>query len=236
MGGKGPLLGDDRLGLALYYLGLARPNAQFEAGTAHELRHTLGARIFGTRDDFDYEVESDLQLGKFGTANILAWMIAGNVGYTFAIPFSPRLGLQGHSGSGDRAPGGSILRTFNALFSKGGDFGDLNLLSAANLTDVHPSLRIIPKEHWTAEIDWDFFWRQSAADGIYMLNDQLLRPANGSPASYVGSQPRAQLTWQIDRHLSFDSAYEYFWSGPFLHQSPPGRDINYCYLRMTYKF
>jgi hypothetical protein len=168
MGGKGSLFGDNRLSLALYYLGLARPNAQFEAGTAHELRHTLGARIFGTRDHFDYEVESDLQLGRFGTANILAWMIAGNVGYTFAIPFLPRLGLQGHSASGDRAPGSSILRTFNALFSKGGDFGDLNIFSAANLTDVHPSLRIIPAEHWPAEIDWDFFWRQSANDGIYM--------------------------------------------------------------------
>jgi hypothetical protein len=27
----------------------------------------------------------------------MAWMIAGNVGYTYAIPFSPRLGLQGHA-------------------------------------------------------------------------------------------------------------------------------------------
>ncbi len=236
LGGKGLLFAEGRLGVALYYLGFARPDAQFEAGTAHELRHTLGTRIFGRRGPFDFEVECDLQLGRFGTENILAWMIAGNVGHTFAFPLSPRLGLQGHSASGDRSPGGSILRTFNPLFSKGGDFGDLNILSAANLTDIRPSLSIVPAEHWTAEVDWDFFWRQSAADGIYLLNDQLLRQANGSDASYVGSQPRAAIHWQVDRHLSFESAYEYFWSGPFLHQSPPGRDINYCYVRMTYKF
>jgi hypothetical protein len=146
MGGKGPLQGDDRLGLALYYLGLARPNAQFQAGTAHELRHTLGTRIFGTKDRFDYDVEFDFQFGRFGTENILAWMVAGHLGYTFAAaPMSPRLGLKGHSASGNRNPGSSILRTFNALFSKGGDFGDLNILSAANLSAVHPSLQIIPR-------------------------------------------------------------------------------------------
>src|SRR5262245_1426761 len=122
--------------MALYYLGLARPNAQFQAGTAHELRHTLGTRIFGTKGPLDYEVESDFQFGRFGTATILAWMIACNVGYTFGVALSPRLGLQGHSASGDRTPGSSILRTFNPLFSKGGDFGDLNILSAANLSHV----------------------------------------------------------------------------------------------------
>src|SRR5229473_2237813 len=41
----------------LYYLGLDRKNASFDQGTAHELRHSLGTRIWGRKAGWDYNFE-----------------------------------------------------------------------------------------------------------------------------------------------------------------------------------
>src|SRR4051812_12420370 len=38
----------------LYYLGLERKNAEFDQGTANELRHSIGTRIWGKESKVDY--------------------------------------------------------------------------------------------------------------------------------------------------------------------------------------
>jgi hypothetical protein len=60
-------------------------------------------------------------------------MIAGNVGCTSAVALSARLGFHGHGPGGDRAPGSEILCACKPLFLQSDDFGDLNILSFANL-------------------------------------------------------------------------------------------------------
>ena len=81
-----------------------RRDASFAQGLAQEHRHTVGARLFGNRtgfdldeeefnfdsrrvpdveSKFDWDVEGAYQFGSFGTAEIGAWMISSNWGYTF---------------------------------------------------------------------------------------------------------------------------------------------------------
>ena len=70
----------------LYYLGLDRKDATFERGTATELRHTAGARLWrpiATQQpaaDFDYE--GVVQFGTFGSDDIRAWTFASDTGYS----------------------------------------------------------------------------------------------------------------------------------------------------------
>ena len=64
----------------------------------------------------------------------------------------------------------------------------------------------------------------------------LVRSGKNSTARYVGSQPQAQLQWNIDRHITFIAIYAHFLAGPFLRETGPGKDVDYVTAWITYKF
>jgi len=101
------------VGYDLYYLGLDRKNATFERGTATELRHTVGARLWrpiATEEpgaDFDYE--GVVQFGTFGSDDIRAWTFASDTGYSVTtVPLRPRFSIKADISSGDN-PGRHTL-------------------------------------------------------------------------------------------------------------------------------
>ncbi len=101
----------------LHYLGLDRKSATFDQGTAHELRHTIGTRIWGRKSGWDYNLEFVYQLGTFGTGDIQAWTAASEVGFTFEqVPLKPRIALKANITSGDDDLANRNLQTFNPLF------------------------------------------------------------------------------------------------------------------------
>ena len=188
------------LGLDLYYLGRLRETAAFEQGTARELRHTVGARMWGTTDGWDYNVELAYQAGTFGEGTIAAWMIASDTGYTAEVlPARPRFGAQVNAVSGDSNPASADLQTFNPLFPRGAYFSQANLIGPLNLVDLHPALTLKPVDALEITLDWDFFWRESLQDGIYQPSTELQFPGAGNPARYVGSQGAVLVQWQITR-------------------------------------
>src|SRR6266496_2779271 len=101
----------------LYYLGLERKDTEFDQGTARELRHTLGTRLWGKTQQIDYNFEFVYQFGSFGKADISAWTVASDTGYTFeSMLWKPRIGFKADITSGDRNPNDRDLETFNPLF------------------------------------------------------------------------------------------------------------------------
>src|SRR6185503_11533007 len=50
-----PLL--PKVNMDLYYFGIDRKSARFDQGAAKETRHSLGARLWGTRQSWDYNYE-----------------------------------------------------------------------------------------------------------------------------------------------------------------------------------
>jgi hypothetical protein len=220
----------------LYYLGLDRPDARFVQGTADEIRHSVGARVFGKRGPWDYNFEGTFQWGTFGGGDILAWTLAADAGYTFeGVAATPRLGLNAHVISGDTDAGDDTLGTFNALFPRASYFGEIAMIGAANIFDLHPSLELHLTKEVTVSADWDFFWRYSTDDGIYDAGGNVLRPAIGD-ARYIGHQPGIGLAWQIDRHTSFNVAYAHFFAGDFIKSSGPGADIDFVAVWLQYRF
>lgn len=88
----------------------------------------------------------------------------------------------------------------------------------------------------TVMTDILFYWRQSLQDGVYSVPGFLIRPAGNSRARFVGYQPGTEIRWQIDRHAYLQLDYGVFFSGPFLRQTMPGRNLNYLALWAGYKF
>ena len=223
--------------LDLYYLGLDRKDGRFEQGAAHELRHSLGTRIWGHKAGWDYNFEFVYQFGSFGAGEIAAWTAASDVGFTFeSTPFKPRFALKANITSGDQDPNDSDLQTFNPLFPRGAYFGEPALIGPANHIDVHPQLELALRKNLTLTLDWDCFWRESAHDGIYGPAVNLIQSGQASNARYVGNQAEAMLEWRLDRHLTLTADYAHFFAGDFLKETTPGKDVDYVSAWVTFRF
>jgi len=220
-----------------YYLGFSRQDAKFDTGLiAHELRHSLGTRLWGRADGWDYNLEALYQFGTFGRGEIQAWTAASDIGYTaHALPLEPRLGLKADIISGNRDPDGRTLGTFNALFPRGAYFGEIALIGPANLIDVHPALDLRLTRDLILTGTWDIFWRESRRDGIYNSALALLRSGQKSRDRFIGHQAEVQLEWRIDRHLSLTVNYAHFFAGPFLKDTGPAHDVDYATAWVAYR-
>jgi hypothetical protein len=151
----------------LYYLGIDRKTATFDQGTARETRHSIGSRLWGGRDRWDYNYEALFQWGSFGSGDIRAWTVASDSGYTLTdLKLKPRFGLKADVTSGDGNKSDSTLGTFNPLFPKGAYFGEIAVIGPSNHMDLHPSVDLKFGRNWDVTLESIFFWRQSLNDGI----------------------------------------------------------------------
>jgi len=232
-----PLPGLPGGSIDFYYLGLDKQGARFDQGTAHEIRHSLGTRIWGRKAGWDYNFEFVFQFGRFGSGDIQAWTAASDAGFTFDnAPLKPRLGLKANITSGDDNPNNGDLQTFNPLFPRGAYFGEPALIGPANHIDVHPQLELILRRNVTLTLDWDCFWRENTHDGIYGPAVNLIQSGRSSDARYVGNQAEVMLEWRMDRHITFTADYAHFFAGDFLKQTTPGQDVDYFSAWVTYRF
>ncbi len=228
--------------LDVYYLGLNSKDVTFERGTAQEVRHSLGARIFQPaateRPGWDFDFGGSQVPGTFGTASIEAWTLASNTGYKFPeAPLKPRFSVNADIASGDH-PGSNSLGTFNPLYPSGHYFGVFASTGPGpqNFMDIHPKVQLEAPHGVSIFADWIFQWRQSLEDGVYAIPGFLITAADGSRARFVGDRPGTEVQWQADRHLWFQGDYGIFYAGPFIKQTLPGRNLNYWALWAGYKF
>jgi len=98
---------------------------------------------------------------------------------------------------------------------------------------VHPALTLKPTEQLAMTLDWDFFWRQSLGDGLYLPSATLHVPDEGNPERFVGSQGAVVGQWQATRNLELGAAYSHFFAGPFLHSAGLGRDVDFVGVWMS---
>jgi alginate export protein len=231
-----------RMAVDTYYLGLDRKSATFDRGTAPEVRHSLGVRLWrptATKEhDWDFDYEGVWQFGSFGAAAIRAWTFASDTGYSFpAAPLHPRFSVKADISSGDD-PRANSLGTFNPIFPIGNYFGVLADTGPGpvNFIDVHPRLQTRLPRNVSVSTDLVAQWRESLYDGVYAVPGFLLVPAGNSRARFVGYRPGMEVRWQIDRHAYLQADYGVFFAGEFLKQASPGRNINYTELWAGYKF
>jgi hypothetical protein len=232
----------DKLQLDLYYLGQDRKDRAFQRGTAHEVRQSIGGRVSkpvaSGHPGWDFDDEAVWQFGNFGAADIRAWTLATETGYRIpTILLKPRFSAKADISSGDH-PATNTLGTFNPLYPKGNYFGVLATTGPGpiNFIDVHPHVEASAPHNVSLSFDWIFQWRQSLDDGVYAVPGFLIRAADGSRARFVGNRPGTEVRWQPNRHLWFQGDYGIFYSGHFLKETQPGRNLNYWALWAGYKF
>jgi hypothetical protein len=223
------------LGLDLYYFGIHRKDGQYASGNGDEHRHSLGVREFSEWNQWDWNAEQVLQVGRFGNDSILAWTASLDSGHTWPVAGQPRLGLKADAASGDHNSTNGPQGTFDALYFKSGYFNDASLLRPENIIDVHPNASLRPAQTVSVDGGADFFWRYSQNDAIYAVPGSIAIPALRTKSSYVGAALDLNLNWQIRRHVSFQTSYIHFFSGDYVHAAG-GRDLNYVSTTISFLF
>ncbi len=221
----------------VYYLGNENKQAAYDAdGTGYEMRHTIGTRVWGTTEHWDYNEEAIFQFGNFRSKDIRAWAISTEAGYRLdSIPLGPRFGLRAVAFSGNQNPGDDTLGTFNSLNEKGPYFSYAEWFARRNLIAVQPSVQLNFTKDLSFTPNTAFFWRESTRDGLYSPSS-LIVTGQKSNASYIGNQTGAQLQWKLNRHLTFMMDYEHFFPGEFLKQSTAGRSVDYFTAWLDFRF
>jgi hypothetical protein len=213
----------------LYYMGLDNKSVPFQSkGTGREQRETVGTRLWGTTEHWDYNDEATFQWGWFRSGDIRAWAISTEHGYRLEqAPLRPRFGLRAVAFSGDQNPSSRNVGTFNSIYEKGPYFTYAELFARRNLVALQPSADLNLMKTVSLTFNPAFFWRESTSDGLYSVGNAVIVPGSKSNARFIATQASAQLQWRMTRNFTWFTEYGHFFAGDFLKQSTPGKSINY---------
>ena len=213
----------------VYYMGLDNKSVPFNGkGTGREERQTIGTRLWGTTEHWDYNDEFTFQWGWFRSGDIRAWAVSTEHGYRIEqAPLSPRFGLRAAALSGDQNPSSHDVGTFNSIYEIGPYYSYAELFARRNLVALQPSVELKLRKSVSLTFNPAFFWRESTSDGLYSVGNAVIVSGLKSNARYIATQASSQLRWRMTRNLSWFTEYGHFFPGEFIKQSTPGKNINY---------
>lgn len=232
----GPLPGLAPLNADVYWLDYARDGAKFASGAADERRQSVGTRVFGKTNGFDWDVEGVYQWGRFGARDISAWTVASNFGYTcVGVPGTPRLGLKADIASGSHGGGKRSLGTFNALYPKLPYFSEANLIAPANVIDLHPEIAFALTPGFKPYLGWNILWRETISDAVYAPPLVAISGTAGKGGRYIGQQAIIGFDWELTPQITLSSQYVHFWIGDTI-RTAGGRDVDFIVGAIAYRF
>jgi len=213
----------------LYYMGLDNKSVPFDGkGTGREQRETIGTRLWGTTKHWDYNYEPTFQWGSFRSYAIRAWAVSTETGYRIdSALLSPRFGLRAVAFSGDQNPSGHTLGTYNSMYEKGPYFSYAELFARRNLIALQPSAEFKLRKSVSLTFNPAFFWRESTSDGLYSISSAVVVSGVKANARYIATQASTQVQWKMTRNLAWFTEFGHFFTGEFLRQATPGRNLNY---------
>ena len=88
----------------------------------------------------------------------------------------------------------------------------------------------------SSNTNYEFLWREAKQDGVYNIAGFLINAPGTSQARFIGSQIQQELDYSFTRHLTGALAYEHFFAGRFLKQSPPGKSLNFISPQLMWNF
>lgn len=233
-----PIAAVPGLGLDTYYFGHERDEVRLAQGFADETRHSVGARLFGHSGHtggWDWDLEAAYQFGSFGSADIRAWTLANEVGYTFGdVPWRPRLGLRADIASGDGNLRDGRVDTFVVPFPKLPYISDAAWFAPSNIMGLHPTLTVEPHAGLRIGLDYAALWRHREADAFY-LSPGIAATGTAGSGRFIGHQVQVNVNWAATPHLGVQAAYARLFASDSLERAG-GRSSDFFVLNTSWRF
>jgi hypothetical protein len=203
---------------------------------------TLGARIKGGGAGFDYTLEGMSQSGKVSTDRELAYAYAATLGYTFDMPWRPRLGVEYTFASGDRNLGDGKQNTFDPLYPFGHYYqGFIDQFAFKNGKDLAVYLKVQPTDALSLHADFHNFWLANDDAPWFNAAGGQIRPgaASGVASPHVGEELDLHARLQAGQFIKFWAGWSHFFPGTYVHETAtvgPHTAMNWFFLQMTVDF
>lgn len=222
-----------------YYLGL---NDNLGASVAnHRTYSTFGGRLYKDPKpgEPDYEIESSWQIGTKGMIDHFAYFNHLDLGYTFNLPWTPRVVFHYDYASGDRQPGDSQDGGFDTLFgSRRFEYEPTSLWGPFFRSNLNsPGWRVIitPAPGWILQVKHRVWYLAESRDAFAGSG---LRDVTGNSGTSLGHDVDLQAQWAVTSNLDFDAGYVHWFKGSYfdspaiLAQMPQGgnKDSDYFYM------
>ncbi|MEM9829331.1 MAG: alginate export family protein [Bacteroidota bacterium] len=223
--------------LDIYYFGFHANFSRFNDVSGRETRHSVGIRSFSVKGRLSYNTEIIIQWGALGSSTIFAYNLETDWKYTLLeCRWKPKLGVKVDWSSGDKSIGDGKLGTFNPIFVNPAIYSLAAVNTPANITSLHPNFSVYPIEGLTVYVDYALFYRTESNDGLYAPPRFLAREANGVSAKHIGDVFGLQISYEINRNISFDLRSSYFITGQFIKASGDSENTFYIAPTMSFKF
>jgi hypothetical protein len=220
--------------------------------TANRRYFTPGIRFYmkPAKGAFDFQTET---IGQFGTVRSStaannstnldhsAWYQHLDIGYTFDIPWSPRLALEYDYASGDHDPNDRKDQRFDTLYgARRFEFGPTGIYGAFARSNINtPGLLITaaPRSDVQLGLAHRLYWLAEDKDSWTSAN---LRDPTGRTDNFIGQQLELMARWDVNSSLNFETGWAHLFKGAFAKETanaPTNKDdVNYFYVQSMLRF
>lgn len=227
--------------------------------------YSLGIRfksLPGELHGWDYLVEAVGQMGHWNDPALpaatrglehQAYMAVLGGGYTFTeTKFTPRLGFELATASGDSNPTDDKHETYDQLYpTKHKFFGFMDFFAMQNMHNLRLSSSAKPLPRLNLLAEYHFFWLADTADNLYSAPGARRGGIAATPGtgyginpSYdtnVGSEVDFVATYNVSPQTVLELGYSHFFVGDYIKQSLAAPafgsdDANWVYVSLNINF
>ncbi len=169
---------------------------------------------------------------------VRAWGANARLGYTFDLPWQPRIGLEYSYGSGDARPNDGRYGAFDGAFGAiDAYYGRMNFLSWMNMHDYQLSLSARPVKKLKVSLDYHIFRLDKARDAWYWCSGRPARQdATGKAGRDLAQEIDLIVNYKYSRHWEFMAGYCHFFPGTFMKRTGASPDADWFFLQTQYSF
>jgi hypothetical protein len=202
---------------------------------------TLGMRLFGDNDRFDYTGEFAIQEGDAEGADLRAFAFALNGGVAVPdCPWDPRVYGELIFASGDKRPTDSDNQQFQHMFPTNHmHYGYADLVAWSNIWNLRAGVSVVPCENVTAAIDLHRFVLVDDDGGWINAAGEVIRPGpsgGGKVSRHLGEEFDFTVGWKVTDHLAMETGYRHFFPGGFVEDTGDSRALDAVYVQVRIVF
>ena len=197
-----------RLFIDPFYLGYGNRGGTFEGFRGHDERQSFGGRLWGQIGNADLDVTGLYQAGGLGGADVSAFAVFSDAGYTFQAPWRPRIGVRFDVASGGRS--GNTLNAYNPLYALFNYTTESGLIAPINLYDAAIGVSFSPTQRLRVLAYTSWYWRYAENDGIYNKGYVPYAGTVNAKGSAVGVQPALRVAYLLNRHVTLSGSLALF--------------------------
>lgn len=207
--------------LDFYYLYYNNSHSVVQQGIIVDPTHvnTLGTRYAGDRNDFLWDFEYALQLGRQAGQGLTAGMATTGLGYHWSDrKWNPTCWLYYDFASGSANPNAGRYSTFNQLFPFGHYYlGWADAVGRQNIQDLNLHLGMYPVPWTTVWLQYHHFWLNQPRDALYNgAGVAVRRDPRGAAGTNVGDEIDLVMNFHINAQSDFMVVYAQLFGGGFL--------------------